>query len=243
MAKKETTKPEHQPICDLEAEQSVLGAILVRPDVLDEVVDLVQPEDFYREDHSHIYRVMLGLYNSEQPVDLVTVNARLKEVGWLEGVGGPVFLAGLSEEVGFATNAVYYAKMVRDKALLRRLKTSLVEAAGACHQPHDDVDAFLDDCESRIFQVMDNRQVQAQPLSELVAPEMARIERLHDRRTNLLGMPSGFVDLDHLTNGWQNGDLIVLAGRPGMGKTSLAVNAAFHATHHQKVPVLFSLWR
>lgn len=233
------TKPEHQPICNKGAEQAVLGSILVHPQCLDEVSDLLQPEDFYWDAHGRIYQAMLGLYNRSEPVDLVTVTMRLKELGWLEGVGGALFLSGLSEEVGFATNAEYYASLVRDKALLRRLKTSLVEAAVACHQPHDDVGSFLDACESKIFQVMDNRQIQAQPLSELVAPEMTRIESLHERRTELLGMPSGFADLDRLTSGWQNGDLIIVAARPSMGKTSLALNIAFHAAHRSQVPVAF----
>lgn len=240
MARKtQETRPEDQPICNLEAEQAVLGAILVRPEVLDEVVDLLAPEDFYGEAHGHIYRVMLGLYNADEPVDLVTVSARLKEVGWIETVGGPVFLAGLSEQVGFAVNAVAYALIVQEKAVIRRLKASLVEAAVACHQPHDDVDAFLDTCESRIFQVLENRQIEAQPLSELVAPVMARIESLHDRRTEIQGVPSGFVDIDRLTNGFQKSDLIVLAARPSMGKTSLALNIAFNVAHKSGVPVAF----
>ena len=237
--KTQETRPEHLPICNLEAEQAVLGAILVRPEVLDEVSDILEPGDFYREAHGNVYQAMLALYDRKEPVDLVTVSARLKEVGWIEGCGGPVFLAGLSEQVGFATNALYYAKMVHDKAMLRRLKTSLVEAASSCHEPHDDVDSFLDACESRILQVMEDRQIQAQPLSELVAPEMTRIESLYDRQTELLGVSSGFVDLDRLTQGFQRGDLTVLAARPSMGKTSLALNIAFHAAHHRQVPVAF----
>lgn len=233
------TKPKHQPICSKEAEQAVLGAILVRPECLDELSDILQPKDFYWGAHGGIYQAMLGLYNLSEPVDQVTVSSYLADHDQLAMVGGPVFLAGLSEQVGFATNAEYYAGLVRDKALLRRLKTSLVEAAVACHQPHDDVASFLDACESQIFQVMANRQIEAQPLSELVAPEMARIESLHDRRTELLGVPSGFVDLDRLTQGFQNGDLTILAARPSMGKTSLASNIAFHAAHYHQVQVAF----
>jgi replicative DNA helicase len=237
--KTQETKPEQQPICNLEAEQSVLGAILVRPEVLDEVADLLRPEDFYRQDHAQIYRAVLDLYGRRDPVELKTVTFLLKEWGQLEGVGGPEFLAGLCDEVGFATNAGYYAKLVHDKALLRRLKTSLVEAAIACHEPHDDVAGFLDSCETRIFQVMEDRQIQAQPLSELVPPEKARIESLYDRTSEILGVPSGFIDIDRLTCGFQKSDLIIIAARPSMGKTALALNIAYHAAHKAGVPVAF----
>jgi replicative DNA helicase len=233
------TKPEQQPICSKEAEQAVIGSVLVRSEVLDVVADILDERDFYWEAHGRIFHAMLDLAAANLPVDLVTVTGYLDDRQQLAAVGGPVFLAGLSEQTGFATNAEYYGGLVRDKALLRRLKTSLVKAAVACHQPHDDVASFLDSCESQIFQVMDNRQIQAQPLSELVAPEMARIESLHERRTELLGVPSGFVDLDRLTQGFQKGDLVIIAARPSMGKTSLASNIAFHAAHYHQVPVAF----
>ena len=144
MAKKEAPPPTFHPPASPEAEQSVLGAILVRPDVLDELCDKLVPEDFYREAHGRIYMVMLGLYNQEIPVDLVTVTAKLDDVGWLDGVGGAVFLAGLSEQVGFATNALYYAEIVRDKARLRRLLDTTQEIAAGCLAPVENVAEYLD---------------------------------------------------------------------------------------------------
>ena len=139
----------------IEAEQSVLGAILVRPEVMDRIADVIVPEDFYREAHGRIYQAMLDLYGKSDPVDLVTVCALLKERSQLEGVGGAVFLAGLSEEVGFAINAPYYAKLVRQKAMLRRLLDATQEIAGACLAPVDDADVFIDQAESKIFQIKD----------------------------------------------------------------------------------------
>ena len=129
----ETVAPAgYTPPANPEAEQSVLGAILVRPEVMDRIADLIVPEDFYREAHGRIYQAMLDLYGRGEPVDLVTVSALLKERGKLEGVGGPVFLAGLSEQVGFATNAEYYANLVHDKSVLRRLLDCTQEIAASC---------------------------------------------------------------------------------------------------------------
>lgn len=231
--------PGYTPPANPEAEQSVLGAILVRPIVLDEVVDLLQPEDFYREAHANIYRVMLGLYNSEQPVDLVTVTSRLKEVGWLEGIGGPVFLAGLSEQVGFATNALYYAKIVQKMAVLRRLLDASQEIAWACLAPVEDLAEFVSEAELKVSKVMQERGVQEYALADLFPEEVKRTEALHEKRDRILGVPSGFTDLDQLTAGFQKTDLILLAARPSMGKTALALNISINASYKERIPVAF----
>ena len=147
----------YTPPANPEAEQSVLGAILVRPEVLDRVADLVQPADFYREAHGRIFQAMLDLYGRGEPVDLVTVTALLKERGQLEGVGGPVFLAALSEQVGFAVNAPKYASLVGDKAVLRRLLDTTQEIAGGCFAPVEDVAEFLDSAEQKVFEVAGSR--------------------------------------------------------------------------------------
>ena len=147
----------YTPPANPEAEQSVLGAILVRPEVMDRIADVIVPEDFYREAHGRIYQAMLDLYGRGEPVDLVTVSALLKERGKLEGVGGPVFLAGLSEQVGFATNAEYYANLVRDKSVLRRLLDCTQEIAASCLAPVENVADFLDQAEHKIFQVAESK--------------------------------------------------------------------------------------
>jgi replicative DNA helicase len=229
----------YTPPANAEAEQSVLGAILVRPEVLDRVADVIVPEDFYREAHGRIYKAMLDLYGKGEPVDLVTVNALLKERGQLEGVGGPVFLAGLSEQVGFATNAEKYANLVKDKAVLRRLLDCTQEIASACLAPVEDIAEFLDTAEHKIFQVAEAKvRPGFSPLSALVDNEIATLEAIWGRKDgSLTGVTSGFKDLDQYTSGFQASDLIILAARPSMGKTALALNIAFNAAYKSKPPV------
>ncbi|MGA9756530.1 MAG: replicative DNA helicase [Desulfobaccales bacterium] len=223
----------YTPPANPEAEQSVLGAILVRPEAMDRIADLIAPEDFYREAHGRIYKAMLDLYGRGEPVDLVTVSALLKERGQLEGVGGPVFLAGLSEQVGFATNAEYYASLVRDKAVLRRLLDCAQEIASACLAPVENVAEFLDRAEHKVFQVAEAKvRPGFSPLSALVDNEIATLEAIWGRKDgSLTGVSSGFTDLDNYTAGFQASDLIILAARPSMGKTALALNIAFNAAY------------
>lgn len=231
----------YTPPANPEAEQSVLGAILVRPEVLDRVADLLTPKDFYREAHGRIYQAMLDLYNRHEPVDLVSVTALLKERGHLEGVGGPVFLATLSEQVGFAANADYYARLVHDKALLRRLLDCSQEIAGACLAPVEHVAEFLDWAERQVFRVAEAKIRQGfYPIEELVNQEIATLEAIWGRKDDALtGVTSGFKDLDDYTAGFQPSDLIIIAARPSMGKTALALNIAFNASYKKQVPVGF----
>ena len=234
------------PPANPEAEQSVLGAILVRPEAMDRVSDILEPEDFYREAHGRIFQAMMDLYRRGEPVDLVTVTALLKERGQLDGVGGPVFLADLSEQVGFATNADYYARMVHDKAVLRRLLACTQEIAATCLGPVEDVAEFLDDAEQRVFEVAEAKiRPGFQPLGTLVVSEITTLEAIwHREKGRITGVPSGFDDLDNLTAGFQPSDLIIIAARPSMGKTALALNIAFNAAYPKKeeykpVPVAF----
>jgi replicative DNA helicase len=229
----------YTPPANPEAEQSVLGAILVRPEVMDRIADVIGPEDFYREAHGRIFRAMLDLYGRSEPVDLVTVNSLLKERGQLEGVGGPAFLAGLSEQVGFATNVEYYANLVKDKAVLRRLLDCTQEIAAACLAPVEDVAEFLDAAEHKVFQVAEAKvRPGFIPISALVDDEIATLEAIWGRKDGALtGVTSGFSDLDSYTAGFQASDLIILAARPSMGKTALALNIAFNAAYKSKPPV------
>lgn len=229
------------PPANLEAEQAVLGAILLRAQSLDQVADLLAPEDYYRSGHGQIFRAMLDLWGRGEPVDLVTVTALLKERGQLEGVGGPVFLAALSEHVGTAANAAYYAKMVHEKAVLRRLLECTQNLTQACLAPVEDVERFLDEAESSIFKVAESKiRFGFQSLDALVEKEVAMLEAIwHREQSRITGVPSGFSDLDNLTAGFQKGDLIIIAARPSMGKTALALNIAFNAAYQAQVPVGF----
>lgn len=228
----------YTPPASLEAEQALLGAILVRPSVLDVVISQVYETDFYRQAHAQIYHAMTDLYGASLPVDLVTVNGYLKDRGQLEGCGGPVYLAGLSEAVGFATNALYYAEKIREKAVLRRLLDASQEIAGGCLARVDDVAEFASQAAEKIFGAVDERGSESYALADLVPGETQKIEALWGSRGRVLGVPSGFFDLDRLTAGFQKSDLIVLAARPSMGKTALALNISFNAAN-AKTPVAF----
>jgi replicative DNA helicase len=240
-ALRDSPPPGLTPPANLEAEQSVLGAILLRAQALDQVADLLAPVDFYRSGHGHIFQAMLDLWGRGEPVDLVTVTALLKERGRLDEVGGPVFLADLSEHVGTAANAAYYARLVHEKAVLRRLLECSQNIAQACLAPVENVEEFLDRAESEVFKVAESRvRYGFQPLGSLVEQEVATLESIwHREQGRITGVPSGFPDLDQLTAGFQQGDLIIIAARPSMGKTALALNMAFNAAYTGGVPVAF----
>ena len=236
-----STAPEISPPWSQEAEESVLGAVLLRAASLDEVALILEPEDFYRTSHGHIFKVMLWLYRNNRPVDLVTVTELLRDQGKLAEVGGPVFLAGLSEHVGTAANAPYYARLVHQKARLRKLLTASQEITQGCFGPvlAENVDAFLDEAEEKIFAIKEDQAGQVVfTLDELVPDEVSRIESNFEKKKEVLGITSGFVDLDKLTGGFQDADLILIAARPSMGKTALGLNIGFHAAR-SKVPTLF----
>lgn len=239
-AKSENT---YTPPASMEAEQSVLGAILVRPEVLDTVADLITSADFYREAHGRIFQTMLDLYAKNEPVDSVTVMALLKERGQLESVGGLVFLASLTDNIGFAVNAPYYARIVKDKAELRRLLDATQEIAGACLQPVENVAEFLDMAEARIYEVSHGRTTtKIELLGELGRADYERTEAAYHSGREVTGLLTGFYDLDRMTAGLHGGDLTVLAARPGMGKTSLALNIAWNIGRKLQEPVgVFSL--
>lgn len=242
VAPAETPRPAGvTPPANLEAEQSVLGAILLRPQVLDQVADLIGVNDFYRQAHGRIFQAMLDLYSRAEPVDLVTVTALLKERGHLDEVGGPLFLASLSEHVGTAANASYYAKLVHEKAILRGLLERSQEIGQACLGPVEDVDEFLDWAEGQIFQIAEAKiRPGFQSLANLVEQEVETLEKIwHREAGRITGVPSGFTDLDSLTAGFQKSDLIIIAARPSMGKTALALNIAFNAAYLSQVPVGF----
>ncbi len=231
------------PPANQEAEQSVLGGILLDGGAMDQIVDLLQPEDFYYDTHARIYQAMLELYKKREPVDLTTVTARLYDQGILEQVGGLVFLAELSEHVGTAANIEFYGKIVYDKAILRRLIQCAGVIAARCYQPVEDVAECLDQAEDSIFQIASAKiRSSLYPIGRLVEDEIALLESIYNKeRGKITGVPCGFTDLDRMTAGFQPSDLIILAARPSMGKTALALNIAYNAAR-QKYPVaVFSL--
>jgi replicative DNA helicase len=227
----------------LEAEQSVLGAILIDRDVVIEVAEFLKPEDFYRQANGLVYRAILDLFERREPVDIVTVAESLERTDDLEAVGGRSYLSSLSNQTPTAVHAVQYARIVERKAVLRNLISAAGKIAGIGYEDPAEVQEAIDRAESELFQVS-NRRVAAgfSQLKDLLHEAYDRLDYLHAHRGEISGVRTGFNDLDALTTGLQKSDLIVLAARPSVGKTSFALNIAEHAAVREKKSVgVFSL--
>jgi replicative DNA helicase len=227
----------------LEAEQSVLGAILIDRETIIEIAEFLRPEDFYRQANGTVFRAMLELFERREPVDLVTVAESLERSEDLEHVGGRSYLSQLSNQTPTAVHAVQYARIVERKAVLRNLIGAAGKIAGIGYEDPAEIQEAIDRAESELFQVS-NRRITAgfSQLRELLHSAYDRLDYLHAHRGELSGIPSGFVDLDQLTTGFQKSDLIVVAARPSVGKTSFALNIAEHAAVREKRTVgVFSL--
>jgi len=228
---------------NLEAEESVLGGVLIDNGALDRALELVEAEDFYRETHRRIMRAMLALHERNEPVDLVTLSDELRRRGDLQDVGGSPYLVELAEKVPTAANVAHHARIVRERAVLRGLIETSTDIAAQAYQGRKDVDAFLDEAEHKIFALSERRVKRAfYRLKDLVFESFNTIERLYDRRELVTGVPTGFHDLDAMTSGLQRSDLVIVAGRPSMGKTAFALNIAEHAALQASTGVaVFSL--
>jgi len=214
----------------LEAEQSVLGAILIDRDAVIEVAEFLKPEDFYRQANAKVYTAILELFEKREPIDVVTVAETLERTGDLETVGGRSYLATLSNSTPTAVHATQYARIVERKAVLRNLITAAGRIAGIGYEDPAEVQEAIDRAESELFAVS-NRRVAAgfARLRELLHDAYDRLDYLHAHRGEISGIRTGFTDLDALTTGLQKSDLIIVAARPSVGKTSFALNVAEHA--------------
>ncbi len=228
---------------NIEAEQSILSAILIDNNVLLDVIELLAAEDFYKTAHQKIYSAIIDLFDKGEPVDLVTLANNLDESGHLEDVGGASYLARLVDAVPMAVNAQHYAKIVHDKASLRRLIEKSNAIAKRCFKDEGDVDEVIDFAETAIFEISEKKSKQSfYPLSKLILRNIETLEEKQGNRSLVTGVPMGFTLLDNMTSGLQNADLIILAGRPSMGKTALALNIARNAAVEANIPVaVFSL--
>jgi replicative DNA helicase len=215
---------------NIEAEQSVLGAILLENEAINHALEILSHEDFYRESHREIFRAMVELSDRSQPVDAITLTESLRSKGALEQIGGPGYIAELADAVPTAANVAHYARIVREKAVLRSLATIATDIAASAYESNADVDEFLDTAEHRIFEISERRIKPAfHTMPELTRASLQILERLYENRELVTGVPTGFKDLDVLTAGLQPSDLIILAARPSMGKTALALNIAAYA--------------
>ncbi len=228
---------------DLEAEQAVIGSILLDPAAITLAIDILEERDFYRENHGQMYRAALELFKAGEPIDNVTMADQLTKMGVLERVGGRVAIALIQESVPTAANVDYYARIVKDRAQKRRLISAGASVTGLGFDDALAADEALNEAQRAIYEIADQRvTTNLESLYPLLKQAMERVEAQMVSGTGVLGVPSGFHDLDRMTGGFKGSDLIIVAGRPAMGKTSWATNVALYAAVHNKVPVaIFSL--
>ncbi|HHW91465.1 MAG TPA: replicative DNA helicase [Firmicutes bacterium] len=231
------------PPFSLEAEQSVLGAMFLEREAVLVAAEILQPEDFYRDAHRYIFEAILDLEERGRPADLVTVTETLRQQGRLDDVGGLAFVTTLAESVPTAANVEYYARIVEEKAILRRLIREATRIIQNSYEASTEAAAILDDAEQAILRISQYRnQSGFMAIKDLISAAYDRIEFLYQNKGGVTGIPTGFKDLDRLTAGLQPSDLIVVAARPSMGKTSFALNVALHVALEAKIPVaIFSL--
>ena len=228
---------------NLEAEQSVLGCLLIDKNAILKVVDFLYPKDFYKPDHQEIYLAMTDLFERNEPIDLLSVSTRLKEKGKLEEIGGHSYLTQLVNAVPTAAHTLNYGKIVQKKRILRDLIDASHEIGQMGYNESEDVDVLLDQAERRIFGITQKSLTQKfSSIKDSLEEAFDRIDRLSKHEGGPRGVPTGFVDLDNMLSGLQKSDLIILASRPSMGKSSLALDFAKYIAVHEKLPVgIFSL--
>jgi len=234
---------DRHPPHSIDAEQSVLGALLIDRDAVLEVAEVLRPEDFYRQAHGSIFAAVLELYERREPIDIVTVSETLERMGQLEQVGGAAYLTGLINLTPTAVNAVHYARIVERKGVLRNLIGAAGRIAGVAYEDGPDVSEAVDRAEQELFAVSQKRVVSGfSPLKPLLFNAYDRLDYLHQHKGEISGVRSGFAELDALTAGFQKSDLVIVAARPSIGKTSLALNIAEQAAVSEgKTVGIFSL--
>ena len=228
---------------NLEAEESVLSAILLDNSTLLDVLETLEPEDFYRSAHAKMFTAITELFAKNEPVDLVTLANILKEKGQLEEIGGATCLAKLVDTAPLAVNAQHYARIIRDKAALRKLIEHSNAITARCFEDSGDVDDVIDFAEKAVFEIAGNKNKKSfYPLSQIIGDSIDALEERQGNKTLVTGVSTGFSRLDNLTSGFQGSDLIILAARPSMGKTALALNIARNAAIDANTPVaIFSI--
>jgi replicative DNA helicase len=227
---------------NLDAERSVLGAILIDNDAFNVAASVIDARAFFRDAHRRIFDRMVALAERSQPIDLVTLKEELERAGDLEEVGGPAYIAALVDGVPRATNVEYYAKIIKEKATLRSLIFSANKILANAYEADQEADLILDEAESAIFSVADDRIKSGFiPMRDLVKDSFPKIERLFEHKSLVTGIATGFSEIDKMTRGFQRGDLVIVAARPSMGKTSLVLNVAQHVATHDGVAGFFSL--
>lgn len=228
---------------DVEAEQAVLGSMLTDQDAAIDAIEVLKPEDFYRDDNKYIYEAILNLYNRGEPIDIITVKSELTAIQKFEAIGGIEYLATLPDKVPLVANSGKYIRIVEEKALLRKLIKASDEIQTLGYEQSEEVDDIIESAEKKIFDIMQGKSQKGySTLKEVLVESFAEIEKLYNQKDPITGIPTGFTDLDSRTAGLHNSDLILVAARPAMGKSAFALNIAINAAINANVPVaIFNL--
>ena len=237
------TKLTRLPPQNIESERALLGSIMLKPESMHDIIDIVRAEDFYIEKHRLIFESILSLFNRAEPIDFLSVSSKLKSEKQLDRVGGASYIAELVNTTPTATNVTYYAELVRRSAILRRLIEAGTYISDLGFDGSGELDELLDKAEKRLYDVTNiSSSRKFLDIKNLAFETIERIDQLHKLDGGMRGVPSGFRDLDNILSGFQKSDLIILAARPSMGKTSFALDIARQAAVHYNVPVgIFSL--
>lgn len=243
MDKVTKTSLEKLPPHNLETEQAVLGAVLLDNNAMYKALETLQPADFYRESHRKIFEAMYSLSEKDGVIDLLLLRDELASRRQLDDVGGPAYLAALVDQIPTAANVEYHAKIVHEKALARRLLNASIEIVTRCYDDTEDVQDILGDAEQNIFSIAEGTiQSGFTHIGSIVKDGYEHIEKLAEKKSLITGVPTGFAELDYMTSGFQPSDLIIVAARPAMGKTSFCLNIAQHVASRHSIPVaVFSL--
>lgn len=228
---------------DTEAEQAVIGSMLTDKEAIISAIEVLKDEDFYREDNKIIYAAILNLYNRAEPVDIITLKSELASLGKLEAVGGLEYLAELPDKVPTTANVDKYIKIVEEKSLLRNLLKTANEIIKLGYDETQEVDVLMDQAEKKIFDCIQSKSQKGySTIKDVLVDTFTQLEQLYNQKQHITGVPTGFADLDYRTAGLHNSDLILIAARPAMGKSALALNIASYAATRANVPVaIFSL--
>ncbi|MGE4282124.1 MAG: replicative DNA helicase [Clostridia bacterium] len=231
------------PPFSLEAEQSILGAMLLDKEAISTVTEIIKSDDFYRGDHKEIFEAMMDLFDQNEPVDLITLTEQLKLRNSIDAIGGIEYLAGVATDIATTANVKYYARIVEEKSILRKLIKASTDIAAMSFEGGEEVAFIVDQAEKKIFDILEKRTNQGfAPIKDILIESFDKLEELFKNKGKIIGIPTGFNDLDRKTSGLHPSDLILIAARPAMGKTSFALNIAQYAALHAGVPVaVFSL--
>ena len=228
---------------DVEAEQAVIGSMLTDKEAVSAAIEVLKPEDFYREDNRIIFEAILSLYGRSEPIDIITLKSELSSMGKFEAVGGLEYIAELPDKVPTTANVEQYIKIVEEKSVLRNLIKTANEIITLGYDQTQEVDSIIDGAEKKIFEVMQKKNQKGYtPIKDILVGTFTELEQLYNQKQRITGIPTGFSDLDFRTSGLHNSDLILVAARPAMGKSAFALNIATNAAVRAKVPVaIFSL--